>query len=218
MSAKGWGRRAISESTVRASLFADAAVVSWGNDNSVDGIDQGDASLFCGHGGYNTRGWFGWFHTAENGNCRVYPDQMRLGSASGGKVRFLQLSSCNSVRWEQRSTWLQAASGRVHAVTGFNGLMYIGPMFVDEYAAVADDGYSRQGVARAWVENTYHNEPWYTGGYEICPVSLAFGDAEYSAQYTLDESYYHNWPDMPPNAMTAYYVSGCRSNGGVVLP
>ncbi|UXI69388.1 hypothetical protein [Tahibacter amnicola] len=218
MMRKGWAGKTYNESQVRASLFADPAAVAWGVDNSADGVDAAEASLFCGHGGFNSRGWFGYLHTAEEGNCRIYPDQMRLGPASGGKSRFFQTSSCNSIRWEQRHEWLQAATGEVHVVTGFNGLMYIGSMFVNEYGALAEDAYSSQGVGRAWVENMYHNEPWYTGGHDVCPVSLAFGNTDWSAQYTLDESYWSDWPDMQPVVMTSYFVSGCQSNGGQVLP
>ncbi|QDQ28705.1 hypothetical protein FNU76_21410 [Chitinimonas arctica] len=219
MQQNGWTTSTYQGAQVRAGAFMDPAKAAGGRDNTPEGADTADATLFCGHGGFSpTRGFFAYFQNQENGNCRVYPDQMLFGPAAGGKARFMHFSACNSIRWEHRDLWKGAAEGGVHVITGFHGLMYIGWMFNEGYRKVASQGYAQKGVAKAWVDNTYDPGSWYTGNNKVCPVSLAFGDAEYSAAYTLDEGYWHRWPNMKPNYMTSYYVSKCEPNGAPALP
>jgi hypothetical protein len=104
MGDKGWSQWWNNFYLVTNPKFADPAKVTWGNDN--DCLDGGDAALICTHGGHSaSTGWSGSMHTDVGHGCSIDTTQMLLGPASGGRLRFLHLSSCNSMRWEELGNW-----------------------------------------------------------------------------------------------------------------
>lgn len=219
MGARGWQQWWANFQHVRAWRFGDPSRVPWGQDNGGGGADRGHAALVCTHGGHNdTDGWVGSMHTRQDGTCAIRATQMNLGGASGGRLRFWHMSSCNSVRWNQRDRWWNAAAGRVHVVTGFHGLMYIGSKYVEEYRQVARRGHLNTGVGRAWVDQMHHVDHWYNAWKTVCPIALGFGNTQAASSNALNERYGSQWQDRAPNWRTTRYVAGCDPDDGPKLP
>lgn len=218
MGDKGWSQWWNNYELVKVSKFTDPSINAWGVDNGANGIDRGDATLLCTHGGYNAEGWYGLMHTSDHGECGANVGQMKLGTASGGKIRFWQMSSCNSIRWEHREKWFAPAEGKVHVITGFHGFMYIGWPYVGEYEDLAEDGFTSKGVGRAWVDNMHHVDHWYNIYKTICPIALGFGDTAAKSTKALKERYSSNWSDSDPNYMTTRWKSGCDPDDADALP
>ena len=106
MGSKGWEQWWSNFGNVRAQKFADNSKVSWGQDDEWNGMDGGEATLICIHGGHNgSDGWRGSMHTNDGNGCVITTNQMQVGPASGGNVRFLHLSSCNSINWNETGKW-----------------------------------------------------------------------------------------------------------------
>ncbi|MBF0364947.1 MAG: hypothetical protein HQK50_05210 [Oligoflexia bacterium] len=217
MKNKGWSVWWNNFNLVRVSKFVDPAISAWGVDNGSSGIDQGNATMLCTHGGYDGNGWYGKMHTKENGECAVNLNQMKLGTATGGKLRFLHLSSCNSIRWDQKEKWFGPAAGKVHVITGFHGLMYIGYYYVGEYGDLANEGFSR-GVGKVWVDRMHHVDHWYNVWKTVCPIALGFGDTETASAAALNERYNSKYPDRSAYWMTYRWKSGCDPDGASKLP
>jgi hypothetical protein len=218
MGSKGWDQWWSNFSNVRISKFVDPAKASWGKDNAWNGIDRGDAALLCTHGGYDDNGWYGVMHTKENNECGLNTNQMQLGKASGGNLRFYHMSSCHSVRWDRKTKWFDPAAGKVHVITGFHGLMYIGSKYVDEYRDLAKYGFSSKGVGKVWVDEMHHVDHWYNSWKTVCPIALGFGDTEAASANALNEKYTSNWTDKNPNWVTWRYISKCDPDDGPKLP
>lgn len=213
----GFGQNWENFSLVRVGKFADPAILSWGIDNSR--IDANDAGLICTHGSTNSSGWVGSMHTKDHGDCKLNTSEMRLGKASGGRLRFYQMSSCQSMQWENRLKWFGTAAGGVHVIAGFHGLMYIGSQYVDEYEDLASDGTNSMGVGKAWVSDMHHVDHWYNSYKTICPVAMGFGNTAQRSTDVLNERYASKWADTAANWTTSRYISGCDpSEGGGALP
>jgi hypothetical protein len=126
MGSKSWVEWKRNYSQVQGSRYADNSVKVWGNDDASSGMDWNDAGMICTHGGWSSGRWTGSLYDKDPDNsCKMSSNKMSLGWNSGGWLRFMHLSSCNSIRYDQRTQWFDAANG-VHVVTGFHGLMYIG--------------------------------------------------------------------------------------------
>jgi hypothetical protein len=218
MDSKGWDIWWANFHHVKISRFADSSIHSWGADDSSGGFDHGDAALLCTHGGHDGDGWYGVMHTREHGECQTNVPQLQIGPASGGRLRFFHMSSCNSVRWDKRTTWFGPASGRVHVITGFHGLMYIGQKYVDEYSNLAKHGFSSKGVGKVWVDEMHHVDHWYNTWKTVCPIALGFGNSQSASEDALNEKYVSHWIDRSPNWMTARYKSKCDPDDGPQLP
>lgn len=203
LNSKGWSQWWANYEKVTVGRYADPSINNWAYDNSGSGFDRGTASLLCTHGGYDDTGWWGLMHHKEQGECGANVNQLEYGAASGGTSRWLQLSSCNSLRWDKANSWFGVAKGGVHTVTGFHGLMYIGWSYVDEYEDMVSDSFSGNSVSEAWVDNMHHNP---IIGPTICPVSMAFGASKSQALNRLFNERY--------NAPTAEQASG---NKGVLM-
>ena len=197
--------------------YADPTLSSWGIDNSVaSGFDGGQAALLCTHGGRSDSGWYGLMHHRSQGECAADVNQIKPGIASGGSTKFLQLSSCNSMRWDKVNTWFAPAKGGVHIVTGFHGLMYIGGGYIDEYKDQVDDGYSGESVADSWVDNMHHDP---IIGPTICPVAMAFGSSKNAALNRLfNERYKNPTAEMAGNYGVLEWISGCDPDDAGALP
>ncbi len=218
MGSKGWEQWWSNFGNVRAEKFADNAKVSWGQDDEWNGMDGGEAALICTHGGHNSSdGWRGSMHTNDGNGCVITTNQMQVGPASGGNVRFLHLSSCNSINWNERGKWWGPAGGRVHVVTGFHGFMYIGSGYVDEYKSLASGGFS-SGVAQVWMAKMHHVDHWYNSWETICPMALGFGENGEQSDNALNEKYNDRWDDKAPRSMTTMYYPGCDPDGADRLP
>src|SRR5262249_44510071 len=126
LGSKGWSQWKRNYSDVIVSRYVDPAIDVWGFDNASSGFDHGTASLLCTHGGYDNVGWWGLMQRVDHGECGANVNQLSYGAATGGTSRLLQLSSCNSMRWDKVNAWFGPAVGGVHQVAGFHGLMYIG--------------------------------------------------------------------------------------------
>jgi hypothetical protein len=218
MGAKGWTQWWRNYSLVQGNRYADSSVKSWGIDDTGNGLDWNDAGLMCVHGGWGSGRWNGSIYDADpDGSCAAAPNKMRVGWNSGGWLRFLHLSSCNSIRHEQRTEWFEAANG-VHVVTGFHGLMYIGSQYVDEYRDLADQGMNSRGVARAWLDNMHHVDHWYNSYSTVCPMAIGFGPTQQAARDIHDETYNGHWAHPTPNWMHTRWNSGCDPDDGPALP
>ena len=159
MADKGWTPWWRNFHLVQGNRYADNSAKSWGIDDTSSGMDWNDAGLMCMHGGWGSGRWNGSIYDQDpDGSCASSSDKMRLGWNSGGWLRFMHLSSCNSIRYSQRTQWFDAANG-VHVITGFHGLMYIGSNYVDEYSDLADDAMNSKGVARCLARQHASRRP-----------------------------------------------------------
>jgi hypothetical protein len=218
MGTKSWVEWKRNYSQVQGSRYADNSVKTWGNDNASSGMDWNDAGMICTHGGWSSGRWTGSLYDKDPDNsCKMSSNKMSLGWNSGGWLRFMHLSSCNSIRYDQRTQWFDAANG-VHVVTGFHGLMYIGSSYVDEYRDLANDAINNQGVARAWLDNMHHVDHWYNSYSTVCPVAVGFGATSQAARNAHDESYNGHWSHPTPNWMHTRWNSGCDPDDGPPLP
>ena len=216
MGQNGWGMGPPStEANVTVDRFDD--VSSWGADDSAPfGVDAYNANMVCTHGERDSKGWWGLMHHKVHGECGANVAQLRLGPSSGGKLRFLHLSSCNSAHYGDWYRWQPAAEGGVHVVTGFHGYMYIGPQFIDDYAAMAQAG-NQLSVAVAWQSYMKATKFW---PWEVttCPVTLAFGhDQPTAVNRAIVERYNYFLSNSPSgtndNYYYALYPSGCTTDG-----
>ena len=218
MGAKGWVQWWRNYNLAQGNRYSDNSAKPWGIDDTSNGLDWNDAGLMCMHGGWGSGRWNGSIYDKDPDNsCAASPNKMRVGVNSGGYLRFLHLSSCNSVRHEQRTEWFDAANG-VHVVTGFHGLMYIGWLYVDEYANLADQGMNSRGVGNAWLDNMHHVDHWYNFWKTVCPMSIGFGATDTAARNILDETYNGHWSTPTPNWMWVRWFSGCDPDDGPPLP
>lgn len=218
MGDKGWVQWWRNFHLVQGNRYADNPPKAWGIDDTGSGIDWNDAGLMCLHGGWGSGRWTGTIYDKDaDGSCSASSSKMRLGWSSGGWLRFMHLSSCNSIRYDQRTQWFDAAAG-VHVVTGFHGLMYIGSSYVDEYRDLASEAMNSRGVARAWLDNMHHVDHWYNSYKTICPVAVGFGATAAAAQAIHDETYNGHWAHPTPNWMHTRWNSGCNPDDGPALP
>ncbi|GLT23207.1 hypothetical protein GCM10007933_26700 [Zoogloea oryzae] len=218
MGDKGWVQWWRNFHLVQGNRYADNPPKSWGIDDTGSGIDWNDAGLMCLHGGWGSGRWTGTIYDKDpDGSCSASSSKMRLGWNSGGWMRFMHLSSCNSIRYSQRTQWFDAAQG-VHVITGFHGLMYIGSSYVDEYRDLASEAMNSRGVARAWIDNMHHVDHWYNSYKTICPVAVGFGATAAAAQAIHDETYNGHWAHPTPNWMHTRWNSGCNPDDGPALP
>lgn len=223
----GWRRRMATfgysdshanNSAVRLLRFTDPALQPWGADN--DYADASFASIICTHGRHPnaTAGWRGTMYKPEHEQCFLEKKDRKFGRASGGKLRFLHLSSCNSIPWPFRATWDSAATGGVHVIAGFHGSMYIGADLVDDYRAMATEGHYDPGVATTWINKMYKLVTWGHGGYSQCPVARAYGNDSERAAQVLDERYDDNLTDTSPQVAVNLYIGGCDPADHHALP
>lgn len=218
MGAKGWEQWWNNFNLVRAQKFADNSKVAWGKDDEWNGMDSGEAALICTHGGHSAAtGWSGSMHTNDGNGCSINTTQMMVGPASGGSLRFLHLSSCNSMNWNELGKWWGPSAGRVHVITGFHGYMYIGSSYVDEYEELADHGFS-SGVGNVWMDKMHHVDHWYNSWKTVCPIALGFGETCAQSDSALNEKYNDRWPDRAPGCMSYSWWKGCDPDGADKLP
>jgi hypothetical protein len=218
MGDKGWITWWRNYQLVQGNRYADNSARPWGIDDTSSGMDWNDAGLVCTHGGWSSGRWTGTLYDQDpDGNCSMSSSRMRLGKTSGGWLRFMHLSSCNSIRHSQRTQWFDSAQG-VHVVTGFHGWMYIGWPYVDEYRDVANQGMSSKGVARAWLDNMHHVDHWYNVWNTVCPMAIGFGATSQAARNAHDETYNARWPHPVPNWMHTRWFGGCDPDDGPPLP
>jgi len=218
MGDKGWVQWWRNYELVTGPRYVDPVETSWGNDNVSSGMDWNDAGLVCTHGGWGSGRWNGTLYSSDpDGSCAMTSATMRLGRASNGWLRFMQLSSCNSIRYDQRTQWFDAAGG-VHVVTGFHGFMYIGSRYVDEYRDLANEAMTSRGVAKVWLDRMHHVDHWYNAWKTVCPVAIGFGATVSEAQVKHDETYSAHSPHPTPNWMHTRWNSGCDPDDGPPLP
>ena len=214
----GWVQWWRNYSLVQGGRYVDPVERPWGFDNSTSGLDWNDAGLICTHGGWGSGRWNGTLYDPDpDGSCAISSGKMRVGRTNGGWMRFLHLSSCNSIRYDQRTQWFAAAGG-VHVVTGFHGLMYIGWLYVGEYGDLADEAMSSRGVGRVWLDDMHHVSHWYNFWNTVCPVAIGFGATVAEAQGKHDERYNSHWGHPTPNWMHTRWKSGCDPDDGPPLP
>ena len=218
MGDKGWVQWWRNYSLVQGPRYVDPIVRAWGIDNGTAGMDWNDAGLVCTHGGWGGGRWKGTLYDPDpDGSCSMSSNKMRLGRTAGGWLRFFHLSSCNSIRYDQRTQWFNAAGG-VHVVTGFHGWMYIGSRYVGEYRDLANEGMSSRGVAKVWLDRMHHVDHWYNAWKTICPVAIGFGATGAEAQGKHNETYNAHFPHPTPNWMHTRWKAGCDPDDGPKLP
>jgi hypothetical protein len=87
-------------------------------------------------------------------------------------LKFLHLSSCNSLddnQWSDR--WWESFSG-LHQVDGFHGFMWISTAYTTDYQDFASDAFTST-IANSWIDNLYR--PDISGTDDQCPVAYAVG-------------------------------------------
>jgi hypothetical protein len=218
MGDKGWVLWWKNFHLVQGPRYVDPVERPWGIDNGIQGMDWNDAGLICTHGGWSSGRWNGTLYDANpDGQCGMTSDNMRLGRTANGWLRFLHLSSCNSIRYDQRTQWFSAAGG-IHVITGFHGWMYIGSKYVEEYRDLANEGMSSRGVAKVWLDRMHHVDHWYNSWKTVCPVAVAFGATTTEAQSKHNETYNAHLGHPTPNWMHTRWKSGCDPDDGPPLP
>lgn len=204
----GYTKLRANYSRLRLFRLTDPALASWGADTAH--ADSAVAALVCTHGRYPKaeQGWRAAMYAEEHGTCNLTSARRKYGRASGGKLRFVQASSCNSVPWPYRATWDRAAEGGTHVVAGFHGTMSISVLHVDQYRTMAVLG-QVMGVAPAWVMTMYRPTGYAGRAYPNCPVARAYGDTAARAAQVLDERYGDNLADSAPQHARNIYIGGC---------
>ena len=186
------------------SWFADASVVSWGNDTPQ--LDEGDAVMLGMHGADSAGVWSGSvrINEAGAGDCSIRQDEMQLGDSD---LEFLHLSSCNSMDANQWSNWWRAFS-RAHQVDGFHGFMWIGSGLISNYSSFADDAFDG-AISDAWLDN--HYVPNVSGSDDQCPVAYAVGADQADAVNWLFNERYNNVFTDPGSIgwWQVTYIAGC---------
>jgi Family of unknown function (DUF6345) len=186
------------------SWFADASVVSWGNDTPQ--LDDGDAVMIGTHGADAAGVWSGTMRVDEagDGDCMLRRDEMGIGDAD---LEFLHLSSCNSMDANQWSSWWRAFDG-AHQVDGFHGFMWIGPDLISRYRNFASDAFDG-AISDAWLDN--HYVPDIANGDDQCPVAYAVGADEADVTNRLRNERYNNVFSDPTTIgwWAATYMTPC---------
>lgn len=171
--------------SIANSWFADANVVTWGNDTPR--LDEGDAVMIGTHGADSSGVWSGTMRVDEagGGDCNLRRDEMQIGDSD---LEFLHLSSCNSMDANQWASWWQAFS-RAHQVDGFHGFMWIGSGLIGNYRNFASDAFDGS-ISDAWLDN--HYVPDISGSDDQCPVAYAVGANQRDAINRLTTERYNN--------------------------
>ena len=194
------------------SKFADASVVSWGNDASY--LDDADAALVAWHGSESGDDYNGSMRVNEagSGNCTLARSEMRIGNTD---LEFLHLSSCNSMDNNQWGAWWKAFGG-AHQVDGFHGFMWIGEGHVDDYEDFADDAFS-ENIADAWLDNMYITD--VSGSFDQCPVAYGVGKNYADVVSRMNSEQYDKvWSSNPTvGHWRATYFSGCNPQNAGAL-
>ncbi len=223
------------DSPIVEGWFSDEVVdPANGNDDSY--LDDADAAMYGGHGGYaiisSSRYWKGYMRemdsTGNSETCQLMSYEMLLGGTDDGHdLEFLHLSSCNSLTydttvtndtwetWEQVFTSTTDEAG-LHQLEGFHGHMIIHDYLNVDYMRVAQDGLA-DSVAAAWIDNLFiQGAP----GDDICPVAMVAGNTGRLAGLRLSlESYNSGFsdPDDSPGFARAW-VGGCDPIDAEELP
>ena len=187
------------------SMFTDAGVVAWGNDHN--NIDLAHAAMMFMHGSENSDRWQGSVRVDEagTGDCQTWQGDMRFGNTS---LRFLHLSSCNSLddnQWADR--WWGSFSG-LHQVDGFHGFMWIWSELNDNYRDFADDAFSTT-IGNAWLDNLYYAD--ISGTDDQCPVAYAVGSNSDDTWNRIGTERYNNVLSNPASVgyWGTIYIENC---------
>jgi hypothetical protein len=182
----------------------------------VTAADDADALMIFTHGADRDGYWGGLLNTYNENNCFIELDEMYLGDTD---TEFLHLSSCFSADDENLSRARRVfsdpndgANGRLHQLTGFHGVMWIGEGWVGEYEDFADDAFDGP-LAYAWVDNLYESD--VKNNWDSCPVAMAVSRTAGDCLLRLTlERYNFIFPD--PDAKShwcAVAVEGCDPKG-----
>jgi hypothetical protein len=210
----GFTKKRANYSRMKVLRFTDPSLQTWGIDNTAS--DSAVACMICTHGRYpRNYGWRGVMYRKTYGFCELKQQHRKFGRASGGQMRFLHLSSCHSIHWDNRHTWNSAAQGGVHVIMGFHGRMFIGQDFVPDYRHQASDGQVLPGAAWGWLQNMYHAEGFAGRAFEQCPVARGYGDTEDRAFRVLSEKYGENLGDREPKYAYNMWWGGCQPGGQI---
>ncbi|MAF27110.1 MAG: DUF6345 domain-containing protein [Gemmatimonadota bacterium] len=211
-SSKAWSRDGFYKNgTIVDSQFTDDDIVSWGDDDSNDNVDDVDALMVALHGSHNGGApgeWRGSVRVDESGsgNCGAWQAHMELGDHD---LEFLHLSSCHSMcdLNEGYSNWMNAYN-ELHQVNGFYGLMWISTLFNGRYSGFSDDAFDIS-IAESWADNQYSGGFW-TWGYDHCPVSLVAGNSSSNASSRVsNEEYDYVYSDPGSTYFCYISISGC---------
>lgn len=178
--------------------------------------DDADALLVFTHGTDIDGYWGGLLNTYDGNNCFIALNEMYLGDTD---TEFLHLSSCFSLDRDDISRARRvfrdpndAANGRLHQLTGFHGVMWIGEGWIGAYEDFADDAFEGS-LAYAWVDNLYESD--VKNGWDSCPVGMAVARTAGECLTRLTFERYNNiFSD--PDATTkwcAVAVEGCDPKG-----
>jgi len=192
-------------------------------------IDDGDAVMIFMHGSDSGNHWEGQLDVARTdgagrNDCRVEAPEAATDNGGGAELyvgdidmEFLHFSSCNSMDDDNiTNTWRlmrdpvdSPGNGRrLHQVTGFHGVMWIGPSLRSDYEDFADDAFE-VSIKDAWMSNMYRDN--MPNGVEQCPVAMAIGTDSTDCFNRIDNERYNNIFSDPSgnNTYCYYYFDGC---------
>jgi hypothetical protein len=195
-------------------LFTDDDIVSWGEDDWNDNVDDDDAVMIALHGSHNgsTGSWLGSVRVDASGdpNCWAWQGHMELGDHD---LEFLHLSSCHSMcsPYENTASWASSFKG-VHQIDGFYGLMWISAFYQDNYKDFSDDAFC-VSIADAWIDELYINNA--SGSYDQCPVAESAGaDVDDASNRLSSEEYDYVFDDPSvPSTIVYLRLAGCDPSG-----
>ncbi len=209
--------------------FADSTVFSpWGDDDTHDGIDDADVSMFAGHGAdANGLRWNAAMRRDESSpgaaDCDLWQNEIIVGDDD---LEILHLYSCESMNreswWPEWSSSLNGA----HQITGFHGLSWVSILHKGRFRNLADDGFDLS-IAEAWIDNFYDTN--LRGGADYgrvdqCPVVRGVGTSDRNASHRLNHEEYDNrgnFTDLgfgSSRRHIARYIKGCDPADESALP
>lgn len=189
-------------------------------------LDEQDAVMVFGHGsdigdhwGMITR------NKGTDGSCWIqHPGHSEPAGrmyAGDYDAEFVHLSSCYSMDDDNMpNTWrafrdpvdTPTNGRRLHQMTGFHGIMWIGNCCDDQYGDFAEDAHWNS-VKNAWLQNMYVTG--INGSATQCPVAYAVGANRDDCFARIDsERYTYTRPDPSAIGYYCYYAYfGCDPNG-----
>ncbi len=195
--------------------FTDPAIVSWGNDDASDRLDEADVLGLTMHGGNasssNGLAWLGtvWSDEPGSGNCTTFQGSQSYGEDD---VEFVFLSSCYSMDKENWWDEWETSFGGVHQIHGYHGIMWISPTFYGRHKDYADDSFFI-ATADAFVDNMFINNV-FLNGHDQCPVPQGVGNNTSDLWDRMDREEY-DWMFADPTGLKngVLFISGCDPKG-----
>ncbi|MBI4581432.1 MAG: hypothetical protein HY718_17145 [Planctomycetes bacterium] len=221
--AKAWSKDGFYQNgNIVDSDFTDPNIVTWGNDDADDRLDEDDVCLVGLHGSESSDAerWTAAVRVDEAGDGNCWANQHHMSFGDTNDLEFLHISSCHSMCEDNWPEWF-GSFNKVHQIDGFHGIMYIGSTLTSNYRDFGDDVFDI-AIADAWLDNHYDPAHWYETWQDgdQCPVAYAVGTSENDTTTRRDqEEYDDEFSDVSnPTWYAVTYVGGCDPYKDPALP